>query len=85
MSPQDPSDYMSQLSQMTMVEQLTALASSQKASNALQLLGRTVTYQDADGSIGVGKVESVDTSVPSLQLEGLGRISPDQVKSVAAA
>jgi flagellar basal-body rod modification protein FlgD len=83
MEPQDSSAFMAQLSQMTMVEQITALGTAQSQSNALSMLGKTVTYLDTDGSTQSGTVESVDVTGPSLQLEGAGRIKAEQVQTVA--
>lgn len=82
MKPQDSSEFMAQLSQMTMVEQMTALGTAQSQANALSMLGKTVTYLDTDGASLVGKVESVDVKSLGLQLEGAGRIKTDQVQTV---
>lgn len=82
MKPQDSSEFMAQLSQMTMVEKITALSTGQQQSNALALLGKTVTYLDEAGAVQAGKVESVDVTGPSLQLEGAGRIKPEKVQTV---
>ena len=68
MSPQDSSQYVQQLSQMTMVEQITNLAktsadavSGQKRSDAVALLGRSVTWSDPNGAH-TGKVTDIDLS-----------------------
>lgn len=84
LSPQDPSQQMAQMSQMTMVEQLTALAATQKSSAALGLLGKDVTYLDDFGAVQTAKVQSVDTTGPTLTLVGGSRIAPDRVREVAA-
>src|ERR1700754_4576061 len=56
-SGQDPNQYFQTISMMTQVEQLTNLATSstaslsrQKDATATGLIGKTVTYQGADGT-----------------------------------
>lgn len=82
MKPQDSSEFMAQLSQMTMVEQMTGLATQQQRSNALNLLGKTVTYLDDTGATVTGKVESVDVAGLSLTLDSGTRVKPDEVQTV---
>src|SRR5947209_20383211 len=92
LSPQDPSQYLGQLAQLTAVEQQTNIAQSvqqtaqvQNAGTALQLLGHTVTYSDANGHSVTGTVQKVDftTSGPQLTINGVTGISPSAVDTVS--
>jgi flagellar basal-body rod modification protein FlgD len=48
--PVDSSQFMAQTAQLTMVEKIEELATGQSRTNAMALIGRTVTYSvDADG------------------------------------
>ena len=89
---QDPSQYMSQLAQLTSVEQMTNVAQStsqaaqeQNANTALQLLGHTVTYLDSNGNSVSGTVQKVDftSSGPSLTISGVSGIDPTAVNEVS--
>ncbi|HYF24979.1 MAG TPA: flagellar hook capping FlgD N-terminal domain-containing protein [Baekduia sp.] len=90
--PQDLSEQMAQVSQMSMVEQLTTLTASMaqltkstSASHAQALLGRTVTYRDAEGQQVSGTVERVDLSgdAPTLTVGGVGGIDPQTLVTVS--
>ncbi len=92
LNPQDPSQYLGQLAQLTSVEQMTNIATSgqqvaqeQNAGTALQLLGHTVTYVDANGNSQTGTVSKVDftSSGPSLTIGGTSGISPAAVSEVS--
>jgi flagellar basal-body rod modification protein FlgD len=83
----DPSQSMAQMTQFSMLEQLTNLSQSTKASSTLGLIGRTVTYTQTDGntvSTVEGLVESVQTvdGKASLTVGGKGGIDPDTVLQV---
>lgn len=65
-SQQDPNEYFNTISQMTMVEQLTNLASygekslkDGQAAYAASMIGRTVSYKKADGTPASGLLQSV--------------------------
>jgi flagellar basal-body rod modification protein FlgD len=92
LNPQDPSAYLGQLAQLTTVEQQTNIAQSalqtaqaQNTGTALQLLGHTVTYLDAQGNSVTGLVQKVDftSSGPSLTINGVGGIAPAAVNEVS--
>jgi flagellar basal-body rod modification protein FlgD len=77
---QDMESMTQQMTQFSMLEQLTNLAEASEASNvslarthALELLGKTVSYRDDDGSVKEGVVEHVDTtaSAPRLKVGGV--------------
>ena len=90
-SSNDPTQYFTQISQMTMVEQLTNLATlataeaqQAAAGRAEGLLGRTVTYKNADGNPVSGVVERVDLSgkSPVLTVGGVDGIDPSKLQEV---
>jgi flagellar basal-body rod modification protein FlgD len=80
----DPSQSMAQMTQFSMLEQLTNLSESTKASSTLGLIGHTVTYSQKDGTTLEGVVESVQTvdGKRSLTIGGQGGINPDMVLEV---
>ena len=65
----DTNDSMAQMASFSMVEQITNMAStnakianSLNTSSAVSLIGKTVTYIDADKAVKTGTVERVATS-----------------------
>jgi flagellar basal-body rod modification protein FlgD len=93
-SPMDSNESMQQMSSFSMVEQITNMASTNQqiasalnTSSAVGLIGRTVTYIDADGAQQTGKVERVATSTDgkaSLTVAGKAGIDPASISEVAA-
>ncbi len=91
-SSQDPTQYLSELAQMTSVEQETNTAQSTQesatetaVSQAISLIGDTVTYiNQSTGASVTGTVNSVQitTSGPSLTVDGLAGIDPSTVDNV---
>jgi flagellar basal-body rod modification protein FlgD len=91
-SNQDPSQYFQTISSMTLVEQVTNLASSsaaalkaQQASSAEALIGRTVTYVDASGLPASGLVDAVDLTGkdgPTISVGGVAGIDPTKISGV---
>jgi flagellar basal-body rod modification protein FlgD len=85
LSPSDPTQYLSELSSFSTLEQETniaastsAAASQQTSSSALALLGHTVTYTDAStGKAQTGAVQKIDFTAngPTLTIGGIGGIS----------
>ena len=93
-SPMDTNESVAQMASFTMVEQITSMTSSNAqiaktltTSNAVGLIGRTVTYIDADGeTLKSGKVERVSTSadgVSTLTVDGANGIAPSSITDVA--
>ncbi len=79
MSPTDPSQYMGQLTQFSILEQITNLSQSSTTaaandydSQAISLIGKTVTYAKSDGTPATGVVERVTFSKtgPALTIGG---------------
>ena len=94
MSPNssDPTQYVTELAQFTSLEQQTNTAqstaqsaSANQASQALALLGHTVSYIDPAGNSGTGVVQKVDftTSGPTLTVNGETGIAPSGVSEVS--
>jgi flagellar basal-body rod modification protein FlgD len=94
MSPNssDPTQYVTELAQFTSLEQQTNTAQStaqsataNQASQALALLGHTVSYIDPAGNSGTGVVQKVDftTSGPTLTVNGDTGIAPSGVSEVS--
>jgi len=92
-APMDTADSMQQMSSFSMVEQITNMASqntkiadSLSTANAVGLIGRTVTYIDADKVSQTGTVERVATGKDgkaSLTIAGKSGIDPASITEVA--
>jgi len=93
-APMDSGEQMAQMAQFTMTEQMTNMASTNvkiatqlNTSSAVGLIGRTVSYIDADGAMQTGKVERVATSKDgqaSLTIAGKAGIDPSSISEVSA-
>jgi flagellar basal-body rod modification protein FlgD len=79
LNPTDSAEFLAQTAQFTSLERLNQVAdqsaqalSAQMAFGASGLVGRTVTYADADGNEVTGSVGSVrfETSGPMLGIDG---------------
>jgi flagellar basal-body rod modification protein FlgD len=80
MNPADSTEFMAQTAQFTMVEKLTALTqqssdqlTSQRVAQAAQMVGRSVTYTDADGVSHTGAVSGARllATGPVLVVDGV--------------
>jgi flagellar basal-body rod modification protein FlgD len=87
----DPSQSMAQMTQYSILEQLTNLSESNKAlaaetklNSTIGLIGRTVSYSGADGNPVEGVVEKVETAGDkvTLTIGGKPGIDPDSVIEV---
>jgi|HubBroStandDraft_6_1064221.scaffolds.fasta_scaffold631008_2 flagellar basal-body rod modification protein FlgD len=86
LEPSNGNEYVTELAQFTQLEQTTNLASASELSNAVQLIGHTVTYADpSTGSTVTGKVESVQSasSGPTLTIEGVPGVKVSSVTEVS--
>jgi flagellar basal-body rod modification protein FlgD len=91
-SSQDPTQSVAQMTQYSILEQLTNLTSTsndtlnaQKQSQSLALLGKTVSYTGADGSDAFGLVQKVDFATDGstkLTLDNGTVITPSDVAGV---
>ena len=93
-SPMDTNDSINQMASFSMVEGMTnmqttnaQIASSLGTSSAVGLIGRTVSYIDADGNLQTGKVERVATTKDgqaSLTVSGKPGIDATKIAEVSA-
>ncbi len=81
----NPTDFVSQVAQMTSVEQETNTATNTQNSEYFSLLGHTVTYNKSDGTTGSGVVQQVSlgTSGATLTVGGVDGITASSVTSVS--
>jgi flagellar basal-body rod modification protein FlgD len=70
-------EFIGQMTQFSMLEQITNLAKASERSSTFALIGRTVTYKKSDGSTGEGTVESVDQKGDKLTLTVAGQAGVD--------
>jgi flagellar basal-body rod modification protein FlgD len=93
MNPTDSAEFLAQTAQFTSLEKLEEVAdqsaqaySAQMAFGASSLVGRTVTYADADGNELSGTVSSVrfGPTGPVLGIDGV-EVALDKVTAVEAA
>jgi flagellar basal-body rod modification protein FlgD len=84
-SGQDPNQYFQTISSMTLVEQVTNLATLERQGSAEALLGRTVSYNDKDGKPVSGVVDGVTlagANGPTISVDGVTGIDPGKIGSV---
>src|SRR4051812_44387066 len=91
MNPSDDKDNIAQMAQFSSLEQITNLASAtQKLADSMQmtqtlgLIGHTVSYKAADGTMTSGTVSAVDVAggAPSLTVGDVKDVDPTVVTSV---
>jgi flagellar basal-body rod modification protein FlgD len=90
-NPQGSEEFMGQMAQFSMLEQLTNLATattelttSMAEAQTVGLLGHQVTYLGADKTLVTGTVDSVDVSgtKPKITVDGKPGIDPSAVSQV---
>jgi flagellar basal-body rod modification protein FlgD len=86
-SPTDPSDgqqWINQMTQFSMLEQMQQQSGGQQKSQAAAYLGTTVSWATPDGHTGAGVVEKVDFTgdEPTLTVAGQGGITIGDVLDV---
>ena len=91
LNPMEDSEFMGQMAQFSTLEQITNMAGANTAmadnltfSKSVSLIGRTVTYQDAEEQTHTGKVERVTTTdgKPALTVGGIDGVDPSSVTEV---
>ena len=91
MEPTDDKEMIAQMTQFSMLEQITELATSSamtasagNTAQAVALLGRPVTYVDADGAEQSGTVDKVSFAdgLPVLTVGGTQGVKPSQITEV---
>ena len=77
-------EFIGQMTQFSMLEQITNLAKASERSSTFALIGRTVTYKKPDGSTAEGTVESVNAQGDKLTLtvSGQAGVDPNMVTVV---
>jgi flagellar basal-body rod modification protein FlgD len=92
MNPMNDSEFMGQMASFSTLEQVSNLAAanariadSMSSTSAIGLIGRTVTYVDADDQLRTGKVEKVTTTdgKPFLTVDGTSGVDPATITQVA--
>jgi flagellar basal-body rod modification protein FlgD len=86
LEPGNGNEYVTELAQFTQLEQTTNLATAGELSNAVQLIGHTVTYGDpATGTTATGTVQSVQssTSGPTVTVEGVPGVKVSSITEVS--
>lgn len=92
LSPTNSQEYVSEMAQFSTLEQLTNVAAGTEEQNqmetvsqSLSLVGKQVAYIKEDGTLGEGKVESVDFAEEgfTLTVNGEAGVSPGNVTQVA--
>jgi flagellar basal-body rod modification protein FlgD len=83
-NPQGSDQFMGQMAQFSMVEQLTNLAATMTKSQTVGLLGHEVSYIGPDKTKVTGTVESVNTSgaAATITVGGKAGIDPTKVTEV---
>jgi flagellar basal-body rod modification protein FlgD len=81
----DSAESMQQMTQFSMVEQMTNMAGDMRTNNTVALIGRTVTYTDTDKVVQTGVVESMTTKdgKTTLTVAGKPGIDPTSITQVA--
>ena len=87
-SPTDPSDgqqWINQMTQFSMLEQMQQQSAGQVKSNAASYLGKTVSWLDTKGQSGQGLVDNVDFSgtEPTLTVAGHAGVKVGEVQDVS--
>jgi flagellar basal-body rod modification protein FlgD len=90
MNPSDNSEFMAQMAQFSTLEQITNLsnATSQmvfanQVSQSVGLIGRTVTYDKADGTSATGVATAVNIDNGSILVTvGADQVEPGSIRSV---
>jgi flagellar basal-body rod modification protein FlgD len=85
MQPSGDQEFLSQMAAFSQLEQVTNLAATQERSQALGMVGRTVTYDTGNGSIATGTVTKVifESGKATLTIGDQPKVGLDQVKEIA--
>ena len=79
MNPSDNNEFMGQMAQFSALEQMTNISANTGLSQAIGLLGKTVTYTGA-----VEKIVTVDGAT-KLTIGGVGGIDPSTITEVSTS
>jgi flagellar basal-body rod modification protein FlgD len=83
--PMDNGAMMGQMASFSTLEQISNMAAASSQSNAISLIGRTVTYVDKERAVHTGTVETVSTleGKTKLTIDGVAGIDPATVTQVS--
>ena len=92
LNPTDNSQFMAQMAQFSTLEQITnvgeelkRLSFSGQVSQGVSLIGRSVTYEQKDGSIAQGTVQDVEIADGKILLTiGSDKVEPGSIRSVTS-
>ena len=84
MNPSTDQDFIGQMAQFSMVEQVSNLAQTMRVGQTFNMLGKTVTYKDSAGALATGVVEkvAVEGGEAKLTVAGKPGIDPATVTEV---
>jgi flagellar basal-body rod modification protein FlgD len=84
LEPSNANEYVNELAQLTQVEQTTNLANASELSSAVQLIGHMVAFNDPQGNLVRGKVESVQSAASgtTVTVEGHGGVKLTSIVEV---
>ena len=84
LEPGNSNEFLNELAQITQVEQTTNLASSNQLGTAVQLIGKSVTYNSPTGESVTGKVQSAQSSASgvTVTVEGVAGINLNSLTAV---
>jgi flagellar basal-body rod modification protein FlgD len=84
LEPGNSNEFVNELAQLTQVEQTTNLANSSELSSAVQLIGRTVSYNNASGVATTGTVQSVQSAASgtTVTVEGVSGVALSSITEV---
>ena len=84
LEPGNSNEFLNELAQFTQVEQTTNLANASELSGAVQLIGRSVTYNSSSGEAITGKVQSAQSTASgvTITVEGVPGVSLTSVTNV---
>ncbi len=84
LEPGNSNEFVNELAQLTQTEQTTNLANATELSSAVQLIGRTVSYNSTSGVAATGIVQSVqsDASGTTVTVEGVAGITLSSITEV---
>jgi flagellar basal-body rod modification protein FlgD len=83
LEPGNSNEFVNELAMMTQTEQTTNVANATELSGAVQLIGRTVSYEGASGTA-TGKVQSVQSSASgtTVTVEGVTGVTLSSITEV---
>jgi flagellar basal-body rod modification protein FlgD len=84
LEPGNANEFVNELAQLTQVEQTTNLANASELSGAVQLIGRTVSYNNPTGVPASGIVQSVQSSASgtTVTVEGVPGVTLASITNV---